>query len=109
MELIWSNDGVSSEENRNFLQGKPHVDRVENQGREKTKIPTPPRIHEESVVAWGDKKIFLTPIDIGILSRQKSTTTLQTQLTILKIYDQSKLTFSFSFAFFLLLFGNHNI
>ena len=45
MELIWSNDGVSSEENRNFLQGKPHVDRVENQGREK-KIPTPPRIHE---------------------------------------------------------------
>ena len=54
MELIWSNDGVSSEENRNFLQGKPHVDRVENQGREKTKIPTPPRTHEESVEGWGD-------------------------------------------------------
>jgi hypothetical protein len=53
MELIWSNDGVSSEENRNFLQGKPHVDRVENQGREKTKIPTPPRIHEELLEAWG--------------------------------------------------------
>ena len=52
MELIWSNDGVSSEENRNFLQGKPYVDRVENQGREKTKIPTPPRIHEESVEVW---------------------------------------------------------
>ena len=61
MELIWSNDGVSSEENRNFLQGKPHVDRVENQGREKTKIPTPPRIHEESVVAWGDKKNIPNP------------------------------------------------
>ena len=52
MELIWSNDGVSSEENRNFLQGKPHVDRVENQGREKTKIPTPPRTHEESLEVW---------------------------------------------------------
>jgi hypothetical protein len=58
MELIWSNDGVSSEENRNFLQGKPHVDRVENQGREKTKIPTPPRTHEESVGGGGDFQIL---------------------------------------------------
>ncbi len=45
MELIWSNDGVSSEEERNFLQGKPRVDGIENQEREKRKIPTPPRIH----------------------------------------------------------------
>ena len=56
MELIWSNDGVSSEENRNFLQGKPRVDGIENQEREKRKIPTPPRIHEESLGAWGHFK-----------------------------------------------------
>ena len=109
MELIWSNDGVSLEGNRNFLQGKPHVDEIENQEREKEKSPHRQGFTRNRLWRGEIKKIFLTPIDIGILSRQKSTTTLQTQLTILKIYDQSKLTFSFSFAFFLLLFGNHNI
>ena len=52
MELIWSNDGVSSEEEQNFLQGKPRVDGIENQEREKRKIPTPPRSHEESFGVW---------------------------------------------------------
>ena len=52
MELIWSNDGVSSEENRNFLQGKAHVNGMDNQDREKRKIPTPPRIHEEPLKVW---------------------------------------------------------
>ena len=66
MELIWSNDGVSSEENRNFLQGKPHVDRVENQGREKTKIPTPPRIHEESVGDVGSDHLYLLKFIVNI-------------------------------------------
>ena len=53
MELIWSNDGVSSKEEWNFLQGKAHVNGMDNQDREKRKIPTPPRIHEESVGVWG--------------------------------------------------------
>ena len=52
--------GVSSEEERNFLQGKPHVDGIENQEREKEKSPHP-RVHEESVVAWGDKKNIPNP------------------------------------------------
>jgi hypothetical protein len=39
MEYLWSMYGVSSEEERNFLQGKPHVDGIENQEREKEKSP----------------------------------------------------------------------
>ena len=66
MELIWSNDGVYSEENRNFLQGKPHVDRIENQEREKTKIPTPPRIHEESVGDVGSDHLYLLKFIVNI-------------------------------------------
>ena len=39
MDYLWTIDGLSYEEERNFLQGKPHVDGIENQEREKEKSP----------------------------------------------------------------------